>query len=123
MSEDIDSSGIDWGDPGCTANIISVKLGLMRVAKANSDDYYYIPVWKFFVDTIHTDEYYERTGIEDSLSLEDMPAGFTKLGDDVYIDEDGTPTNINREYNSATGMNVITINALDGSTIDSDLGY
>ena len=116
-----DRSGIDWGDPGCTANIVSAKLGLMRVDKANTTDYYYIPVWKFFVDTIHTDEYYERTGREDSPDLEDMPPGFTKLAENVYIDEYGNPNNTNYEY--SLGYDVITINALDGSAVDSDLGF
>lgn len=105
VSEDI-VNGIDWGDPGCTANIVKVKLGLMRVDKANSTDYYYIPVWKFFVDTIHTDEYYERTGTE-PLSL--------------GIDANGNPMEINCEYSFR--LNVVTINALDGSIIDSALGY
>lgn len=107
VSEDI-VNGIDWGDPGCTANIISVKLGLMRIAKAGSDDYYYIPVWKFFVKTEHTDEYYERTGME-------------PLDSDDFVDEDGNAMDINYEYSIRS--NVITINALDGSVIDSDLGY
>lgn len=101
-------NGIDWGDPGCTANIVKAELGLMRVAKADSDDYYYIPVWKFFADTIHTDEYYERTGTEPT-------------GDDDSVDEDGNANYIN--YNYSLGYDVITINALDGSTIDSDLGF
>ena len=93
----------------------------MRVDKANSTDYYYMPVWKFFVDIIHTDEYYERTGREDSPDLEDMPPGFTKLAENVYIDEYGNPNNISYEY--SLGYDVITLNALDGSTIDSDLGF
>ena len=47
VNEDI-VDGIDWSDPGCTASIKKVKLGLMRVDKTNSNDFYYIPVWKFF---------------------------------------------------------------------------
>ena len=113
VRKNIDKNGIDWGDPGCTANIKKVKLGLMRVDKANSNDYYYIPVWKFFVETVNTDEYYKRTGTSPDH-------------DGDYLDEDGNPTlvlysNLNYEY--SLRMNVISINALDGSTIDSDLGY
>ena len=112
--EDLDSSGMDWGDPGCTANIVKVELGLTRVAKANSEDYYYIPVWKFFVDLEHTDAYYERTG---------TPSDYYQ----DYLDGDGNPTavlysNLICDYRVGW-YNVITINALDGSTIDSDLGY
>jgi hypothetical protein len=111
VNEDI-VDGIDWGDPGCTASIQKVKLGLMRVAKANSNDFYYIPVWKFFIDLEHTDEFYKRTGKE-------------PLGDN-YLDKDGKPTialygNLNNTY--SLGLSVITINALDGSIIDSGLGH
>ena len=113
--EDIDSNGVDWGDPGCTANIIKVELGLTRVAKANSEDYYYIPVWNFFVDIEHTDEYYERTGTEPQkpVSVEDIE----------FRIENGYSINTCLEYKYAEGCNVITINALDGSIIDGDLGY
>ena len=113
VAEDIDSDGIDWGDPGCTANIAKAELGLMRVDKANSTDYYYIPVWKFFVETVHTDEYYERTGIE--------PLKPDSVADIEFRIENGYSLNVNYEY--SLRYNVITINALDGSTIDSDLGY
>ena len=109
VSEDI-IDGVDWGDPGCTANIIKVELGLTRVDKLNSNDYYYIPVWKFFAETEHTDEYYERTGTE-------------PMGNNDFIDEDRIINNINFEYDYARMCNVITINALDGSAVDSGLGY
>ena len=56
--------------------------------RANSTDYYYIPVWKFFVDIIPTDEYNERESISMGEERE-MPPEFTKLSDDVYIDEYG----------------------------------
>lgn len=118
-TEQIAQRYADWGDPGCTANIVKVELGLMRVDKANSTDYYYIPVWKFFVDTIHTDEYNESRSM--SMGEIEMPPGFTKLAEDVYIDENGVPNNINYEY--SLRYNVITINAIDGSVIDSGLGY
>jgi|GEM_PF-959329 len=121
--ENIDRDGIDWGDPGCIANIIKAKLGLERIDKPDSTDYYYIPVWKFFVDIIHTDEYYERTGIKESLDERDMPPGFTKLADNVYIDEYGNPTNSSYEYDCAVGINVVTVNAIDGSAIDPYVGY
>jgi hypothetical protein len=121
--EDKDKNGIDWGDPGCIANIIKAELGLERIDKPDSTDYYYIPVWKFFVDLEHTDEYYERTGIKESLDERDMPPGFTKLSDNVYIDEYGNPTNSSYEYDCAVGINVVTVNAIDGSAIDPYVGY
>lgn len=121
--ENIDRDGIDWGDPGCTANIIKAELGLARIDKPNSTDYYYIPVWNFFVDLEHTDEYYKRTGIKESLDERDMPPGFTKLSDNVYIDEYGNPTNRSHEYNYAVGIGVVTVNAIDGSAIDPYVGY
>jgi hypothetical protein len=121
--ENIDRDGIDWGDPGCTANIIKAELGLARIDKPNSTDYYYIPVWKFFVDIIHTDEYYERTGKEDSLGEIEMPPGFTKLDDNLYIDEYGNPNNSSYEYDCAVGIDVVTVNAIDGSAIDPYVGY
>ena len=108
VSENIDGNGIDWGDPGCTANIAKVELGLMRVAKANSDDYYYIPVWKYFIELEHTDEYYKRTGTE-------------PMDESDFIDENGNTGNMNYEY--SLRMDVVTFNAFDGSVIDSNLGY
>ncbi len=108
-----DRTGIDWGDPGCTADIVKVELGLMRVDKVNSNDYYYIPVWKFFVNVIHTDEYYERMGIE--------PRKPVSVADIEFRIENGYSININGEY--SLGYDVITLNALDSSTIDSDLGF
>jgi hypothetical protein len=106
VDENIDSNGIDWGDPGCTANITKVELGLMRIAKANSNDYYYIPVWKFFIDLEHTAEYYERTNSEPLL---------------VNEDENNFINIINYEY--SLRCDVITVSALDGSVIDGQLGY
>ena len=65
------------------------------------------PYGNFFVDLEHTDEYYKRTG--------------TSPDNPVNINNDGIPNNINAEY--SLGLNVITINALDGSIIDRSLGY
>lgn len=103
-------NGEDTSDPGCTAKVTKVELGLMRVAKADSDDYYYIPVWNFFTDLEHTDGYYERTGIE-AFSWEDHD----------FVDEEGNSTIMKCSYPQAWGA--VTINALDGSVIDRDLGY
>lgn len=104
-------SGEDMSDPGCTAIITKVELGLMRVAKADSDDYYYIPVWNFFTDLEHTDDYWERTGKEP----------YSQDEDDV-VDEDGNPRCPLFDGYGSDGAPV-TINALDGSVIDRDLGY
>lgn len=102
--------GEDMSDPGCTAKITKVELGLMRVAKADSDEFYYIPVWNFFTDLEHTDDYWERTGKE-LFSWEDHD----------FVDENGNSTDKICSYPQAWGA--VTINALDGSVIDRDLGY
>ena len=104
------NEGKDMSDPGCTAIITKVELGLMRVAKADSDDYYYIPVWNFFTDFEHTDDYWERTGTE-PYSWDDQD----------YVDEEGNSTIMYDSYPQAWGA--VTINALDGSVIDRDKGY
>ena len=72
------NEGEDTSDPGSTATVTKVELGLMRVAKADSDDYYYIPVWNFFTDFEHTDDYWERLGLE-PYSWDDHD----------YVDENG----------------------------------
>ena len=98
-----DNEGKDVSDPGCTVKIYNVELGLMRIAKANSDDYYYIPVWNFFSDLEHTEDYYERTGIKQ------------------FADENSDSENYYDRYQYRWGA--ITVNALDGSIIDRNLGY
>lgn len=105
------NEGKDMSDPGCTAIITKVELGLMRVAKADSEDYYYIPVWNFFTDLEHTDDYWERTGREPYSSDEH---------DDV--DEDGN-LNCGLLDGFPQDGTAVTINALDGSVIDRNLGY
>lgn len=102
--------GIDWSDPGCTANIEAVKLGLMRVPKMNSTEYYYLPVWKFFIGIEHTEEYYTKTGMQPP-------------SDEDAIGPDGYPSQLNFEYLTGLDLEVVTLNALDGSVIDSNLGY
>ncbi len=104
-----DNNGNDMSDPGCTLKITKVALGLMRVAKANSSDYYYIPVWNFFSDMKHSPEYYERMGFEPS-NMDDL------------VDENG---NINGGVTDGDpfAWGAVTVNALDGSIIDRDLGY
>ncbi len=104
-----DNNGNDVSDPGCTLKITKVALGLMRVAKANSSDYYYIPVWNFFSDMEHTPEYYERTGFE-------------PFNMDNIVDENGNINGGTTDGDPFAG-GAITVNALDGSIIDRDLGY
>ena len=104
------NEGKDMSDPGCTAIITKAELGLMRVAKADSADYYYIPVWNFYTDLEHTDDYWERTGTE-PYSWDDHD----------YVDKDGNPETLYSGYGYEGGS--VTINALDGSVIDRDKGY
>ena len=104
-----DNNGNDVSDPGCTLKITKVALGLMRVAKANSSDYYYIPVWNFFSEIENTPGYYERMGFE-------------PFNMDNIVDENG---NINCGVTDGDpfAWGAVTVNALDGSIIDRDLGY
>ncbi len=99
-------------DPGCTVKVTKAELGLMRVMKANSSEYYYIPVWNFYSDVEHTDAFKNK---------------YTKGGDgggfDVAseVDKNGSPYSLVSGYPQAWGA--VTINALDGSVIDRDKGY
>ncbi len=104
------NEGKDTSDPGSTAVITNVELGLMRVAKADSDNYYYIPVWNFFTEFEHTDGYWERMGTE-PFSWDEHE----------FVDEEGNSTTMVSSYPQAWGA--VTINALDGSVIDRNLGY
>ena len=104
----------NYKDPGATAYIIKVELGLMRVMKANSSEYYYIPVWNFFSDFEHTDAY-----IEEFYTSKGYTYGPPTLSD--CVDEEGEPNILVSSYPYAWGA--VTINALDGSVIDRDLGY
>lgn len=103
-------NGEDISDPGCIVKITKVELGLTRIALADRDSFYYIPVWNFFTTFEHTDGYYEKHGI--------VPFSW-----DGYVgaDEEGNPESIVTGYPQAWGA--ITINAIDGSVIDRDLGY
>lgn len=109
-----DNNGVDWSDPGCTANITNVELGLMRIAKPGGDDYYYIPVWNFFSALEHTPEYEKR--FLDAF-------GDEALSQDDYVDKDGNPNSGMTDGFLQWGGPAVTINALDGSVIDRNLGY
>jgi hypothetical protein len=69
-------------------NINRITLGLVKIAKKNSDEYMYVPAWDFF-GTI-TEEYIDDMG---------------SYTDDRY------------------GISFMTINAIDGTIIDRNLGY
>ena len=75
-------------------NIYEIKLGLMRIAKPDSEEFLMIPVWDFYGYSIGA------TGIE-------------KYSDEEYWDM------IYRNPNHS----FLTINAIDGSVIDRELGY
>ena len=75
-------------------NIYEIKLGLMRIAKPDSEDFLMIPVWDFYGDSIGA------TGIE-------------KHSDEEYWDM----------LSHNPGYSYLTINAIDGSVIDRELGY
>ncbi len=101
-------TAITEGEEDSTLNVTHVELGLMRVAKQNSDDYYYLPVWNFFNELGYV-PYKLKPGFEEATPP--PPA-----------DENGDPTGgVSMGYPQAWGS--VTINALDGSVIDRDLGY
>ena len=107
-------TGDNHPDPGATVYVTKVELGLMRVMKANSNEYYYIPVWNFFSDFEHTDAY-----IEEVYTSKGYTYGPPTLSD--CVDENGNPNILTSSYPQAWGA--VTINAIDGSIIDRDLGY
>lgn len=100
-------------DPGCTVRVTKVELGLMRVMKADSNEYYYIPVWNFFSEVEHTGAYYDKYGkgkSEEEVTRERQS-----------VDEKGNPYAKAAGYPQAWGA--VTLSALDGSVINRDLGY
>jgi|AGTN01.3.fsa_nt_gi Antirepressor regulating drug resistance, predicted signal transduction N-terminal membrane component len=101
----------DGSDPGCTAVVTKVELGLMRVMKANSGEYYYIPVWNFFSNIAHTEAYIEKWGAK----------AVTTFTVENCVDKDGNPYSFVTGYPWAWGA--ITLSAIDGSLIDRNLGY
>ena len=96
-------NGVDMSDPDGTVVITKVELGLMRVMKKNSKDYYYIPVWNFFTSFEHSDAFIARTG-------------YSPLPPEEYINAYGWDA-------PPRAWGAVTINALDGSIIDRDKGY
>lgn len=99
-------------DPGCTAKITKVELGLMRIAKVDSNDYYYIPVWNFFAEFNNTDDFLRKME-----ELGKIPSNKSEDAVDAY----GNPTKTSASFPQAWGA--VTVNALDGSIIDRNLGY
>ena len=84
-----------WGeDSTIYLNIERIELGLMRIAQPNSDEYLVVPVWDFYGSSILSSERTEYT-------------------DQEYWDM------ISHFY----GRSYLTINAIDGSIIDRELGY
>lgn len=94
-------------DPGATASVTRVELGIMRVGKPN--EYTYLPVWHFFSNIEHTEAYKQKYYKDDDESPRD------------WVDKDGNPYTLVTGYPDAWGS--VTINAIDGSIIDKDLGY
>jgi len=75
-------------------NINEVRLGMMRIAIANSDEFMVVPVWDFYGGA-------KRTGDNQSFAYEELKSQ--------------TTIHFMRSY--------LTINAVDGSIINRDLGY
>jgi hypothetical protein len=103
----------EYRDVGCTVHVTKAELGLMRVAKADSSEYYYIPVWNFYSDVEHSKEYQEKW-----YKGKDYEEAMAELKE---VDEKGNPNCMVSGYPQAWGA--VTINALDGSVIDRDKGY
>ena len=96
--------GVVVNGDGATVNVSRIELGLMRVAKPDSPDYYYLPVWNFF--NTFDGNYKEKPGAGEALPP---------------VDDNGNPSSRCDGYPQALGA--VTINALDGSVIDRNLGY
>ena len=77
-----------------TYHITDIRLSYMRVKKQNSDSYYLLPVWDF-------------------------------IGYQIYYDWDSGRTvgEINFSRVHYRDLSILTINAVDGSIINRDLGY
>jgi len=99
-------------DPGCTVKINKVELGLMRVSITNSNEFYYIPVWNFFAELNNTDDFLKR--------MEELGKSVSNKSEDA-VDAYGNPAKTTALFPQAWGA--VTVNALDGSIIDRNLGY
>lgn len=98
-------------DNGCTVKVNRVELGIMRVDVRNGNDYYYLPVWSVFSD-IEATEAYRATQKQ-----------FEDIGDRYALDENGDPIHAGFSSGDNQASASVTINAIDGSVIDRDLGY
>ncbi len=96
-------------DPDVSITITRAELGLMRVAKQNGG-YYYLPVWNFYSDLEHSAAYIAKyyKG-EDGGAIDEVDENGNYLG--------GKTAGFPQNYGS------VTINAIDGSVINKDLGY
>lgn len=98
-------------DNGCTVKVNRVELGLMRVDVRNGNDYYYLPVWSVFSDVEATEAYHETQ------------KQFEDIGDRYALDENGDPIHAGFSSSDNQATASVTINAIDGSVIDRNLGY
>ena len=98
-------------DNGCTIKVDRLELGLMRVDVRNGNDYYYLPVWSVYSDIEATEAYRK------------MQKQFKDIGDRYALDENGDPIHAGFSSSDNQATASVTINAIDGSVIDRDLGY
>lgn len=87
-------------------SVESIELGLMRVKQPNSGAYCYTPVWNIF------SEITSATLADGTVQSFNPPQPY---------DEVGTPLYLTNSFPEVWGP--ITLNAVDGSTIDRNQGY
>ncbi|MDO4544210.1 MAG: DUF6034 family protein [Clostridia bacterium] len=101
-------------DEDIRITITRVELGLWRIANRNGG-YYFVPVWHFFSDAEHSEEYLERNYGDGNR--EDRKTAILREVEASDGDISGGMTGDPLTWGS------ITVNAIDGSIIDKDKGY
>ena len=100
-----------------SADITGIEFEMVRIKEKNSDYYISVPAWKIYGD------------VQEKLTEKcksEMEANFEKLADDPHEGITNPEDYVIPDYVSLTssnGMNIFTINALDGSIIDMEKGY
>ncbi|BDF59146.1 hypothetical protein CE91St36_19630 [Christensenellaceae bacterium] len=89
-----------------TVDVTRIELGLMRIKQPNSGAYYYSPVWNIF----------------SKITAAALPGeGVETFGEQKAYDDDGTPIRLDSGFTEVWGP--VTLNAINGSRIDRNVGY
>ena len=89
-----------------TVDVTRVELGLMRIKQPNSGAYYYSPVWNIF----------------SKITSATLPGEASETFDEPQAyDDAGNPIRLDSGFTEVWGP--VTLNAIDGSRIDRNVGY